>query len=299
MKRIRYIITILALTLALQAQAQSIVERKGVENPDKWISASFAKGKVPPFSFTLDGVPSEKFIKGWDYSKSKVSAPDSKSVCYDIEYRDRKSGLKVTVTVTGYTDFGAVEWVLRFENAGSGNSSRISNVRSADLTLKEKGATGYSMRRCKGSDAEVEDFSIIEEKLGEGQSVNLESMRGRSSDYVSLPFFNITALGADCGALLSIGWTGDWKASFRGEKGQCSIGAGLKTADFYLKKGESVRAPMVSVLFWQAKNPWRGTIYSGALCSLTTAARWAAGRGLRCWVVLTGVTPSLATNIPA
>ncbi|MBQ9528981.1 MAG: alpha-galactosidase, partial [Bacteroidales bacterium] len=75
MKRIRYIITILALTLALQALAQSIVERKGIENPDKWIAASFAKGKLPQFSFTRDGVPSEKFIKGWEYSKNKLSAP--------------------------------------------------------------------------------------------------------------------------------------------------------------------------------------------------------------------------------
>lgn len=258
MKRIRYIITILALTLALQAQAQSIVERKGIENPDKWIAASFAKGKLPPFSFTLDGVPSEKFIKGWEYSKNKLAAPQPGAVSYDIVYRDRKSGLKVTATVTGYSDSGAAEWVLRFENAGSGNSGRIGNVRSADFILKEKGATGYAMRRCKGSDAEVDDFSIIEEPLGEGQSVELETIRGRSSDYVSMPFFNITAVGADCGAVFSIGWTGDWKASFQGEKGQCRIEAGLKNADFYLKKGESVRTPMSSVMFWKGKGEMAG-----------------------------------------
>ena len=258
MKRIRYIITILALTLALQAQAQSIVERKGIENPDKWIAASFAKGKLPPFSFTLDGVPSEKFIKGWEYSKNKLSAPQPGAVSYDIVYRDRKSGLKVTATVTGFSDSGAAEWVLRFENAGSGNSGRIGNVRTADFILKEKGAIGYAMRRCKGSDAEVDDFSIIEEPLGEGQSVELETIRGRSSDYVSMPFFNITAVGADCGAVFSIGWTGDWKASFKGEKGQCRIEAGLKNADFYLKKGESVRTPMSSVMFWKGKGEMAG-----------------------------------------
>ena len=258
MKRIRYIITVLALTLAFQSQAQTIVERKGIENPDKWIQSAFAKGKLPPFSFNLDGASSETFIKGWEYSKNKVATREPGAVSYDVSYRDRRSGLKVTATVTGYSDSGAVEWVLRFENTGSGNSGRIRDIRSADFTLKDKGATGYAMRRCKGSDAEVEDFAIVEEPLGEGQSVSLETMRGRSSDYVSLPFFNITALGAGCGAVFSIGWSGDWKAGFRGEKGQCRIEAGLQNADFYLKKGESVRAPMVSLLFWQGKEVMAG-----------------------------------------
>ena len=258
MKGIRYIITVFALALALQAQAQTIAERKGIENPDKWIANTFAKGKVPPFSFTLDGVPSEKFIKGWEYSKSKLAAPKPGAVSYDISYLDRKGGLKVTATVTGFADSGAAEWVLRFENTGSGKTGRISNVNTADFIIREKGATAYAMRRCKGSDAEVEDFSIIEEHLGEGQDIELETMRGRSSDYVSLPFFNITALGADCGVVFSIGWTGDWKASFKGEKGQCRIMAGLKNADFYLKQGEGVRAPMVSLLFWSGNGQMAG-----------------------------------------
>ena len=258
MKRIKIIVTVAALALALSAQAQAPLNRKGIENPEKWINSTFGKGTIPPFSFTLDGVPSEKFIKGWDYKKAKATVSESNAVRYEITYKDKKSGLAVVATVTGYTDSGAAEWVLRFRNDGSGKSGRIANIKTADFILKDKGATGYKMRRCKGSDAEVEDFSIIEELLGEGQSVNLESMRGRSSDYVSLPFFNITATGAGCGAVFSIGWTGDWKASFTGEKGQCRIEAGLKNADFYLNKGESVRGPMSSVLFWEGKGVMAG-----------------------------------------
>lgn len=258
MKRIKTILALAALTLTLTAHAQAPLNRKGIENPEKWIAAAFAKGAVPPFSFTLDGVPSASFIKGWEYSKSKQPAPQPCSVCWQFSWRDRRSGLKVIATVTGYTDFGAVEWVLRFENTGSGATGQIANVKTADFTLKDKGATGYMMRRCKGSDAEVDDFSIIEEPLGEGQNISLEAIRGRSSDYVSLPFFNITAQGAGCGAVVSVGWTGEWKAAFKGEKGQCRVDIGLKNADFYLKKGEGVRAPMVSVLFWQGSHPMAG-----------------------------------------
>ncbi len=258
MKRIRLIFTLLALLSAMTAQAQAPLNRKGIENPQKWIDATFAKGVVPPFSFELDGVPSEKFIKGWEFSKSKQTAKEPNSICWQFSWRERKSGLNVIATVTGYNDFGAVEWVLRFENGGSGNSGQITNVKSADFILKEKGSTAYQMRRCKGSDAEVDDFAIVEESLAEGKNVNLESMRGRSSDYVSLPFFNITASGASCGVVYSLGWSGDWKASFKGEKGQCRVEAGLKAADFYLKSGESVRTPMTSLLFWEGNGSMAG-----------------------------------------
>lgn len=248
----------MAVLLALTGRAQAPLARKNIENPEKWINAAFAKGAVPPFSFELDGVPSSKFIKGWEYDKKKVTAKEPGSVCYEISYRDKKSGLKVTALVTGYTGHTAVEWVLRFDNGGNGKTGQIKNIKSADFTLKEKEAASYLLRRCKGSDAEPDDFAVVEEPLNEGGSVNLETMRGRSSDYISLPFFNVTAVGAGCGALFSIGWSGDWKASFKVEKGQCLIEAGLKDADFFLKAGESVRTPMTSLLFWQGKEAMSG-----------------------------------------
>ncbi|MBQ9528912.1 MAG: alpha-galactosidase, partial [Bacteroidales bacterium] len=137
MKRIRLIFTLMALLPVMTAQAQAPLARKNIENPDKWINSVFAKGTIPPFSFELDGVPSEKFIKGWEYEKKKVTAKEPGSICYEISYKEKKSGLKVIATVTGYNDFAAVEWVLRFENTGSGNTGQIGNVKTADFILRE------------------------------------------------------------------------------------------------------------------------------------------------------------------
>ena len=246
------------MALSLAAQAQAPVLRKNIDNPDKWINAAFAKGVVPPFSFEYDGVPSAKFIKGWQYSKSKVTSPEPGSVRYSIVYKDKKTGLEVTATVTGYNDASAVEWVLRFTNNGSGNSGRITNLCAADFSIKEKGVTQYKMRRCKGSCAAVDDFSIIEESLGEGQSLHLHTDAGRSSDEFALPFFNLTAAGAGDGFVFAIGWTGSWQASFATAGGACTVQMGLENADFYLKKGESVRTPMASVLFWSGNHPMAG-----------------------------------------
>ena len=258
MKGTKLILTALALALTLSAAAQAPIARKGVENPDKWIQAAFGKGAVPPFSFTLDGVPSEKFIKGWEYNKKKLTPKEPGSVCYEFSYRDKKSGLKVTATVTGYTDFPAVEWVLRLAATGSGNTGRIANLNAADFSVKEKGVAGWKMRRCKGSCASVYDFSIIEESLAEGQKLNLKTDAGRSSDEFALPFFNVTADGAGDGFVFGIGWTGSWKADFATAGGACTVKMGLENADFYLKKGEDVRTPMASVLFWTGKDDMAG-----------------------------------------
>ena len=258
MKRIRPILTLLALVVAVSAGAQAPVSRKGVENPDKWINAAFAKGTVPPFSFELDGVPSVKFIKGWEYGKKKVASKEPGCVCYEFSYRDKKSGLKVVATVTGYTDYPAAEWVLRFENTGSGKSGRISMLRAADFSIKEKGVTQYKMRRCKGSCGSLYDFSIIEESLGEDKALHLKTDAGRSSDEFALPFFNVTEVGASAGFVFSVGWTGSWKADFTNVGGACNVQMGLENADFYLKKGEAVRTPLASIMFWSGKGEMAG-----------------------------------------
>ncbi len=258
MKKARLATVLLLLLATFAAGGQNAISRKGIENPDKWISAAFARGSVPPFSFTLDGVPSASFIKSWEYSKSKTATDKSGCTGYEITWRERNSGLKVTATVKGYSDFAAVEWTLRFTNEGSGKSGRIADVRSADFSLKEKGAAGYGLRRLRGSNARQDDFGIIEETIGEGNAIELCPMRGRSSDEVSLPFFNITAEGAGCGIVYSIGWTGTWNASFSALKGQVNVRSGLQNADFYLNAGESVRTPMASVLFWEGSHKMAG-----------------------------------------
>ena len=247
----------ICLLAAPAAQAQNRISRKGAENPDKWICATFARGTLPPFSFTLDGVPSAKFIRGWEYSRTRTAA-DSGSVEYEISWSEPGSGLKVTATVKGYTDFAAAEWTLRFTNCGSAASGQIADVRSADFSLKERKAEGYQLRRLMGSHVSQSDFEIVEQEIPADSTLTLATLRGRSSDGVSLPFFNLTAEGAGCGAVYSIGWTGSWNASFATGKGALNVTGGLQNADFHLNAGESVRGPMTSVLFWKGEGKMAG-----------------------------------------
>ena len=242
----------------MPAHSEATLNRTNLDNPDNWIKTTFAKGAIPPFSFFYDGILSDKFIRSWKYSCSKTTAREANAVQYSIVYKDPKSGLQVNATVTGFTDTGAIEWVLRFKNTGSANTGIISEVKTADFILKDKGATGYSLRRLRGSNADIHDFEVVEERLNAGDTVHLATRGGRSSDIISMPFFNITAQGADCGLVYAIGWTGNWRSTFTGGKTQCRIESGLKDAHFYLVPGEDVRTPMVSVLPWSGSELMTG-----------------------------------------
>ena len=37
-------------------------------NVHQWVEQHFAKGKIPPFSFVLDGQKSDDFILSWQYA---------------------------------------------------------------------------------------------------------------------------------------------------------------------------------------------------------------------------------------
>ncbi|MCF0173612.1 MAG: alpha-galactosidase, partial [Bacteroidales bacterium] len=214
---------------------------------------TFAQGVVPPFSFTLDGKSSDTFIKSWSYSQKKMTAKEPNSTAWQFNYTDRKTGLKVTVDAVAFADYKSAEWTLRF-TAGGVRTGRISNVRSADFEVKEKSESGYTLRRNQGSGGSVEDFRIINTPLKEGEQVKVAPAEGRSSSITSLPFFNI--IGSDGGAFFSVGWSGTWNATFEALPKQSgfSVKSGLEFADFYLEKGESVRASLVNVLFWDGKD---------------------------------------------
>ena len=79
-------------------------------------------------------------------------------------------------------------------------------------------------------------------------------MRGRSSSG-AFPFFNIISdEETDAGVVLSVGWSGNWKSTFlcTGEPGRemLSVKAGLLHFNSFLRPGEDIRMPRISLMFW-------------------------------------------------
>jgi len=110
-------------------QSQSIVP---VNNVKQWMEQRFAKGVVPPFSFVYGGKKSESFIKNWEYKAEKMTSTEPDKEVYVYSYTDKATGLLVKCTVTCFTDFPSLEWVLHFSNTSGKNTPLIEKVAAVD-----------------------------------------------------------------------------------------------------------------------------------------------------------------------
>ena len=259
MKRVVTILMFAAAMLMCRTvNAQSVISRSGIENPDKWINTYFAAGKVPPFSFAYEEISSAKFITDWRFSKKKVSSPKG-VVAYTVTWTDPESTVRVTCDVRGYTGHNAVEWVVRFKNISRRNTPKIAVIKAADYKVNEPGANGFNARYCTGTNGAKEDYQVEEFDLRAGVIRDFTPESGMSSTGASLPYYNIIARGADAGLVMAVGWTGRWNAELRGVTSlEYKMFAGLQKANFYLRPGEEVRTPLVATLFWKGSDAASG-----------------------------------------
>ena len=217
----------------------------------QWVEQHFAKGKVPPFSFTYGGKKSDNFIRGW-----KFHAENLKSVEQDAEqtfytYSDPQTGLKVKCTVTCFTDFPAVEWVLKFSNTSGKNTPLIEKAAVIDQSFVAQGKGDFILHHAKGSNAEKSDFQPIDEKMEPGKPIYMTPTGGRSSDNTAFPFFNIQVPGQQ-GIMAAVGWTGKWYTDvLQTDEKSVSLKSGMEKMQLVLYPSEEIRTPKICLLFWK------------------------------------------------
>jgi alpha-galactosidase len=239
------------------AQNTSTMDSKPV-NVQKWILSHFSKGNVPPFSFKYGENFSASFIRQWKYSFTKLAATEPSQQKYLVSYQDPQTGLKVDCHVTGYSDFGVVEWVLHFTNQGSQNTPQISQVRTTDIAFQYPQKGKFILHYANGSNASRDDFCPKEMELYPGDSLRMRPSGGRSSDNTAFPFFNIES-PAQQGVLVSIGWTGTWFGSVRCVNNKTvSLLSGIDHLNTYLLPNETIRSSSICLLFWQGANRMTG-----------------------------------------
>jgi alpha-galactosidase len=218
------------------------------------------KTSAPPFAFVYDGKASSGFIGRWTVAAEEKT--EGAKLVRTVVYSDPSTGLRVTAVYTIYRDFPAVEWVVRFKNAGRADTPIIEKVRTCAVSLPgfaPSAAGPITLYRARGSSAERSDFGPINETLAAKAEVRFGPAGGRSSDTTALPFFNIAADGH--GVVAAIGWSGRWEAVV-GRKGAdpraLDLAAGLAETHFRLHPGEEVRAPSMAILFWKSPDRMAG-----------------------------------------
>lgn len=255
LKSILYAIALLSYALTAKAQGTFVQNGKPVQ-VERWIKSQFGKGKTPPFSFVYGGQPSAEVLKRCQHSLTRIPGTGENQIRYIANYTDSKTGLMVTCEVTGWTDFGTIEWVLHFENTGTNITPAISQVQTADITFRHQ--TGNPLvYYAEGSNASRADFAPRERLLQTGDTLNMEPRGGRSSDG-AFPFFNLQTTPSE-GVMVAIGWTGTWQSQITCPDNQrLHLKAGLKHLDAGLMPSERIRTASVCLLFWQGTDRMMG-----------------------------------------
>ena len=232
------------------------VQGVGANNTEvrKWVDEHFAKGELPPFSFVYGGKSSAAVIRDWQYKAEKIKPenPDSEKEVYS--YSDKRTGLVVTCTVTLFTDFPAVEWVLKFANTSAKNTPLIEKATVIDHNFNAEGKGSFILHHSKGSNGYRDDFKPIDDYLELGKNIYLTPVGGRSSGTSALPFFNIEMPG-ERGIVVGIGWTGKWYADVsHTDKNSFGLKSGMEKLSLKLLPKEDIRTPRICLLFWKGED---------------------------------------------
>jgi alpha-galactosidase len=250
---------VLAL-LALAICACPCMAQEPAAPPSATASDLWKAGNPPPFFFKYDGKDSPQFIAGWERTEENAASEGGQTRRYT--FADPATKLKVIAEVRTFADYSAVDWVLHFRNDGAADTPILENIQALSCALPG-GGEGV-VRFALGSAAVATDFQPQEARLNAGETVQLKSNGGRSSDGNS-PFFNLQM--GDHGVIGAIGWTGNWNARFvcdRNGKTR-TLTAGMRKTHFLLHPGETVSTPRIVLLDWRgtlvdAHNLWRRLI---------------------------------------
>jgi len=251
MKKIAALIMALAFPLVASGRDQTGTHDRG--SLEKFVSANVDRTSSPPFSFIYGGKPA--LFKTWKVTSETQTSADKK--VKTVVYDDLATKLRVTAVYTVYSDYPAVEWVLRFKNAGSADSLILEDILACAVRFDDLPEGPATLYRALGSNAGRSDFAPVQDKLGEKADVRFGPSGGRSSDASALPFFNIAAPGR--GIMAAVGWSGKWKAAVKRTSAKTlDLAAGMDAGHFRLHPGEEVRSPSMALVFWKGDDRLAG-----------------------------------------
>lgn len=220
----------------------------------KWVEQHFSQGKIPPFSFVYGGKKSDSFIRNWKFQAEKIRSADPDVEEFVFTYSEKQGGFAVQCKLTCFSDFPAVEWVLKFTNAAGKNSSIIEKVAVIDHSFISAQQGSFILHHAKGSNAERSDFMPIDESMKAGKSIYMTPVGGRSSDNTAFPFINIETPGQQ-GIVIAVGWTGKWYADVQQtDEKSVSLKSGMEKLKTILYENEEIRSPKICLLFWKGKD---------------------------------------------
>ena len=227
----------------------------------QWVQEHLTDAKAKlPFSFVYDGKASDGLLAGWT-KNVEAKKLDANRTEHTLRWTDPKSGLEVRCVAVDYADYPAAEWTVYFKNTGTNDTPILENIQGLDARFERGGGGEFALHGIKGDFDSKDSYQPYVLTLGPNANSRFAPAGGRPSDG-EFPYYNLQMPGR--GLLLAIGWPGQWAASFtRDATNGLRIVAGQELTRLVLKPGETIRSPLIAMLFWQgddtvqAQNLWR------------------------------------------
>jgi alpha-galactosidase len=211
-----------------------------------------------PFSFVYDGKRSQDFMNLWEKNYAVKSQTNDKEIRL-VTYTDPKTSLEVTVEITFFKKFPAVEWSLCLKNTGSNDTPIIENILPLDTRFTAPGESNIIFHSIHGSIMESADYSPQTRTLDIQEEIKMVHYDPQPK---GLPFFNLQWQNG--GLIGAVGWSGQWQIYVQHAcDHQIVLRAGQQKTHLQLYPGESIRTPSILLLQWKGKdrlvghNQWR------------------------------------------
>jgi hypothetical protein len=206
-----------------------------------------------PFSFVYGGKPSAELLPAWQRTVATDRGQPG-MVRHTVALTDPATGLRVTAICQAYTDTPGVDWTLAFTNTGDADTPIIEQARALDTWVAAGIGTEVVLHRLNGSPCRVDDWLPFDQPVAPGQTVEMTTTQGRSSN-VS-PFFTLD--WGSGGVVTGLGWSGQWTAAASLQEGRLRLQAGQQRLRTVLHPGESIRSPRVLQTYWAGGDQFRG-----------------------------------------
>ncbi len=229
-----------------------------------------AESDMCDFTFNIGGKPFKEDMANWVRSLEKEEK-DSRT---DYTLTFTKSGQPLTVTIKAvlYKEYAIAEWIVYIENTGSERSEYINEF--APLNAVFEASENVMFTTFSGCTSNSSSFKASTEDLIIDKAKSIGGTSGKPS-VINAPYFNLQWHNEDAawgkeGIFVSVGWPGQWNAQVENTGSGVSVIAKQSSFDAYLEPGESVRSPLMTLLFWEkdimrSQNLWRRWVYNTAM----------------------------------
>ncbi|MBQ6864132.1 MAG: alpha-galactosidase [Clostridia bacterium] len=164
-----------------------------------------------------------------------------------------KNGLEIRAQLTKYRDFPVYEWCFFFTNRSRKNSLHI---KKPTIAVQFDGQHP-TLEHSNGDNCRKSGYSVVTDPVNE--QITLAPENGRSC-FGAFPYMRLDfdSYGLD----LAIGWPAQWEAVFTPNETGVSLRVSQQSFNAYLKPGESIRTPRLTVLCFtgddsRGRNLWR------------------------------------------